>query len=107
MDESDPKDIPQRQQLATPAPSGFDSPGSPAPPTSSQQPARPTHSVDLSQLGLDAAPELVRVGRYHLQRQIATGGMGTVYEAVQDQPRRTVALKLMRVGIASRANQRR
>lgn len=32
-----------------------------------------------------------RIGRYTLRRRIATGGMGTVYEAIQDEPRRTVA----------------
>ncbi len=57
----------------------------------------------------DAITSLVgrRVGSYELVRVIATGGMGTVYEAVQQQPRRTVALKLMRTGIASRASLRR
>jgi len=33
--------------------------------------------------------------------------MGTVYEAVQEKPRRTVAVKLMRAGIASRSALRR
>src|SRR5437764_912238 len=42
------------------------------------------------------ATHSVRVGHYTLKRLIATGGMGAVYEAVQDQPRRTVAVKLMR-----------
>src|SRR5438552_4063340 len=49
----------------------------------------------------------VRVGNYLLTREIATGGMGTVYEAVQDQPRRIVALKLLRVGRQSPPQQRR
>jgi len=43
-----------------------------------------------------------RVGQYHIKRAIASGGMGTVYEAEQEKPRRTVAVKLMRAGIASR-----
>ena len=48
-----------------------------------------------------------RIGRYHVKRLIGSGGMGAVYEAVQDQPRRTVALKVMRRGIASRSALRR
>lgn len=48
-----------------------------------------------------------KVGGYTLQRVIASGGMGTVYEAEQEQPRRTVALKLIRHGVASSASMRR
>src|SRR5262245_55454465 len=36
------------------------------------------------------------LGRYRIVRCLGTGGMGTVYEALQDEPRRTVALKVMR-----------
>jgi serine/threonine protein kinase/tetratricopeptide (TPR) repeat protein len=43
------------------------------------------------------------IGRYEIRDVIATGGMGTVYEAVQDHPRRRVALKLMRRGMTSRS----
>ncbi|MCH8146599.1 MAG: serine/threonine protein kinase [Planctomycetes bacterium] len=48
-----------------------------------------------------------RIGQYRIKRAIASGGMGTVYEALQEKPRRTVALKLMRAGIASRSALRR
>lgn len=48
-----------------------------------------------------------RIGRYRVRRLIGVGGMGAVYEAVQEQPRRTVALKVMRSGLASRSAQRR
>ncbi|MCH8242827.1 MAG: serine/threonine protein kinase, partial [Planctomycetes bacterium] len=48
-----------------------------------------------------------RIGQYRIKRAIASGGMGTVYEAIQEKPRRTVALKLMRAGIASRSALRR
>ena len=47
------------------------------------------------------------VGRYRIVRLIAAGGMGVVYEAEQDQPRRTVALKLMKRGITSPSALRR
>ncbi len=48
-----------------------------------------------------------RIGQYHIKRAIASGGMGTVYEATQERPRRIVALKLMKHGIASRSALRR
>ena len=48
-----------------------------------------------------------QIGRYKIRRLIATGGMGSVYEAQQEQPRRAVALKLMKHGIASRSALRR
>lgn len=37
-----------------------------------------------------------RIGRYEILGVLGTGGMATVYSALQTQPRRTVALKLMR-----------
>jgi tetratricopeptide (TPR) repeat protein len=40
------------------------------------------------------------IGRYRILSLIGEGGMGVVYEAEQDQPRRTVAVKLMRSGFA-------
>jgi len=43
-----------------------------------------------------------RCGGCTVVRLLAEGGMGLVYEAVQDAPRRTVALKVMRQGFASR-----
>ncbi len=47
------------------------------------------------------------IGQYHLKRVIDSGGMGTVYLAVQDHPHRTVALKVLRAGLASRSALRR
>ena len=48
-----------------------------------------------------------KIGRYHIKSLIASGGMGSVYLAVQEHPRRTVALKVMKRGIASRSALRR
>jgi tetratricopeptide (TPR) repeat protein/tRNA A-37 threonylcarbamoyl transferase component Bud32 len=45
---------------------------------------------------------LRRVGRYEITRLIAVGGMGAVYEARQDQPRRTVAVKIIRTNLEAR-----
>ena len=39
------------------------------------------------------------IGRYRVLRLIGEGGMGTVYEAEQDHPRRIVALKVIRPGL--------
>ena len=47
------------------------------------------------------------IGRYHIKGVIAAGGMGTVYEAIQEQPSRTVALKVMNRHMTSKSVQRR
>ena len=49
----------------------------------------------------------LRIGQYQITRLIGRGGMGAVYEAIQDAPRRSVALKLMNTGLASRQAVRR
>lgn len=48
---------------------------------------------------IDGLPE--RIGRYRVLRKIGEGGMGAVYQAEQDNPRRAVALKLLLAGIAA------
>ncbi|HXY08721.1 MAG TPA: serine/threonine-protein kinase, partial [Terriglobales bacterium] len=47
------------------------------------------------------------IGRYRIIRILGEGGMGTVYEAEQDQPRRGVALKVIKTSLASPAMLRR
>lgn len=41
------------------------------------------------------------IGKYRVLRLIGEGGMGAVYEAEQDYPRRTVALKLIKPGLTT------
>jgi tetratricopeptide (TPR) repeat protein/tRNA A-37 threonylcarbamoyl transferase component Bud32 len=47
------------------------------------------------------------IGRYRVMRLLGEGGMGAVYEAEQDQPRRIVALKLIKPSFATALNLRR
>jgi serine/threonine protein kinase/tetratricopeptide (TPR) repeat protein len=47
------------------------------------------------------------IGPFRIVRIIASGGMGTVYEAEQERPRRTVALKVMNWGARSESTRRR
>jgi serine/threonine protein kinase/Tfp pilus assembly protein PilF len=52
-----------------------------------------------------AVPE--RIGSYRVLRLLGEGGMGTVYEAEQDNPRRPVALKVIRPGFVTPAMLKR
>jgi tetratricopeptide (TPR) repeat protein len=53
-------------------------------------------------------PERVaRIGHYRILRKIGEGGMGRVYEAEQENPRRVVALKVIRAGFATPSRAKR
>ncbi len=59
-------------------------------------------AVVRAMLRLPAEPGLpLHIGRYRILRRHGEGGMGTVYEAEQDNPRRTVALKVIRPSLVS------
>ena len=53
----------------------------------------------VSQPGPHALP--ISIARYRIVRTLGEGGMGIVYEAEQDQPRRSVALKVIKPGYAT------
>ncbi len=54
-----------------------------------------------------AGPTPQRVGRYLILSKLAEGGMGVVYRAEQDNPRREVALKVISPGHTSSRSWRR
>src|SRR3954471_12318724 len=47
------------------------------------------------------APPTPDIPRYHILRLLGVGGMGTVYQAEQPQPHRTVALKVIKAGLVT------
>lgn len=53
----------------------------------------------------DPVPE--QLGPYRIVRPLGRGSMGTVYEALQENPRRSVALKVLRAGMATDSAVRR
>jgi len=63
------------------------------PSDSQNEPTRSFASDSNSRLRL-GHPE--RVGQFTIRRVIASGGMGTVYEAMQENPRRSVAVKVLK-----------
>lgn len=70
---------------------------------------RPASDEPIPEDSRDVAAHTLpaRIGRYHILRKIGEGGMGVVYEARQENPSRTVALKVIRPGLVSRNTLRR
>jgi len=62
---------------------------------------------DARQIAEDCARLPDRIGHYTIVRKVGEGGMGVVYEAKQDSPHRTVALKVIRSTLPSTAVARR
>jgi len=62
---------------------------------------RPVGRGEASQQAVPLSPS--RIASYRIVRLLGQGGMGTVYEAEQDHPRRLVALKVIRPGLVSPA----
>ena len=70
-------------------------------------------ALDVAARDLATSPEPcapshpAAIGRYRIVRLLGEGGMGTVYEAEQEEPRRVVALKVIKLGLATPDRLRR
>jgi tetratricopeptide (TPR) repeat protein len=70
-----------------------------------ETPALEVAARDLASTSTASLPAVI--GRYRIVRLLGEGGMGTVYEAEQEEPRRIVALKVIRPGLATPERLRR
>ena len=93
----DKPDQPDEPMDQTPEPSGAGS--------DDQETLKPSHPVEWPIEGMDRPPEMI--GQYRIIGVIGSGGMGAVYEAAQDNPRRRVALKVVKSERATPAAMRR
>lgn len=71
-----------------------------------RSPALPSIGSLLPASAAGLAPG-TRLGAFRLVRRLASGGMGTVWEAEQDAPRRRVAVKVLRDGTLGQDTLRR
>ncbi len=65
----------------------------------------PAAAARLAPMG--PAPVPASIGKYTIVRELGHGGMGVVYEATQDFPKRRVALKVIRPELIGRSTTRR
>src|SRR5262245_42339112 len=96
------------QLVADPITSGTRSPVTPRPPEEfihrlkrAALGSGTRHACDGRSAEMDGPGVPPTVAGYRVLRILGCGGMGAVYEAEQDNPRRPVALKMIRPGIAS------
>jgi len=71
------------------------------------EPTRPTSPAGGVPPPAHTAAVPARIGHYAILRVLGEGGMGTVYEAQQESPKRAVALKVIRAGYLAPALLRR
>ena len=69
----------------------------------------PPGAATLGDVAAGSAPLApgTTVGEFEIVRPIGAGGMGEVWEARQERPRRLVALKALRTGLATERARRR
>lgn len=67
----------------------------------------PAFGLPLDRTSLGTPPLPKRIGRYEIVRLVGEGGMSTVYEAIQERPHRTVAVKVVRHTMTSETMLRR
>jgi len=91
-----PSSAPAPQPQPPPAPQPTPQPPAPAPQT--QAPAPPP---DAREPEAQEQLEGESLGGYRITRKIGSGGMGTVYEAIQEGLRRRVALKVLPRSVTS------
>jgi WD40 repeat protein len=64
-------------------------------------------TLDSAEPDSSAGSQPALIGRYKILRLIGEGGMGAVYEAEQEYPRRMVALKILKPGVTNSRTLRR
>src|SRR5262245_11667197 len=102
-----PQDVPAGRRSEDLASCSREPTCEPPAPLNPQQPDRTvTLSPPIRSHRGSAGPP-ARLARYRILRLLGESGMGSVYEAEQEQPHRTVALKVIKAGLVTPALLRR